>query len=303
MTVRIGFVGLGAMGVPMVRRLLAAGHAVSVWARRPAAAAELRAAGARLCATPAELARHAAITFSIVTRDADVEAVVLGAEGIVEGLSPGHLHIDMSTIAPGTARRLGATLAGRGAALLDAPVSGGPAGAIAGTLAIMVGGAAADLDRARPLLEVLGQRIVHVGPPGAGQVAKACNQMIMVAAIEGVAEAFALARRQGVDPALVRQVMLGGAADSRVLEVFGRRMLDADYARGVESRLHHKDFAIVLAEAQAMNLALPLAGLVRERLNALQAQGRAHDDTASLLTLFDDDTRAAPAAGVAAPAA
>jgi 2-hydroxy-3-oxopropionate reductase len=150
----------------------------------------------------------------------------------------------------------------------------------------MVGGEGADLERARPLLSVLGQRIVHVGPQGAGQVAKACNQMVMVAAIEGVAEAFALAGRQGLDLAKVRQALLGGAAGSRVLEVFGQRMVEGRYANGVESRLHHKDFAIVLAEAQAMGLALPLAGLVWERLNALQANGGAHDDTASLLTLF-----------------
>lgn len=284
----VGFVGLGAMGVPMVRRLLAAGHAVHVWARRREAADGVVAAGACFAGSPAELARRATVTFSIVTRDADVEAVVRGPGGILEGVGPGHLHIDMSTISPGTARRLATCLAEHGAAWLDAPVSGGPAGAQAGTLAIMAGGAVADLERARPLLGALGQRIVHVGPSGAGQVAKACNQMVMVAALEGVAEAFALARGQGLDLALVRQALLGGAAGSRVLEVFGQRMVDGNYANGVESRLHHKDFAIVLAEAQATGLALPLAGLVWERLNGLQAQGRGHDDTASLLTLYPD---------------
>jgi 2-hydroxy-3-oxopropionate reductase len=133
---------------------------------------------------------------------------------------------------------------------------------------------------------VLGQRIVHVGPQGAGQVAKACNQMVMVAAIEGVAEAMALAAASGLDLAKVRQALSGGSAGSRVLDVFGQRMVDGDYVNGVESRLHHKDFAIVLAEAQAMNLGLPLAALVWERLNALQAQGGAREDTASLLTLY-----------------
>jgi 2-hydroxy-3-oxopropionate reductase len=282
----VGFVGLGAMGVPMVRRLLAAGHVVHVWARRRAAAAAVVTEGARFCATPAELARVAPLTFTIVTRDADVEAVVFGPGGIAEGLSAGHLHVDMSTIAPGSARRIGEGLAARGATLLDAPVSGGPTGAASGTLAIMVGGAAADLERVRPLFEVLGQRIVHVGPQGAGQVAKACNQMVMVAAIEAVAEAFALAAAQGVESCKLRQALIGGSAASRVLEVFGQRMVDGDYANGVESRLHHKDFAIVLAEVQGMKLALPLTALVWERLNALQAQGGARDDTASLRTLY-----------------
>ena len=282
----LGFIGLGAMGGPMVRRLLDAGHSVAVWARRREAAEAVVAAGAVACATPADVARRAGITLSIVTRDADVEAVVLGPQGLAEGMRSGHLHIDMSTVAPGTARKIGSELAERGAAFLDAPVSGGPTGAGAGTLVIMAGGAAVDLERARPVLEALGQRIVHVGPQGAGQVAKACNQMVMVAAIEGVAEAFALAGRQGLDLAKVRQALLGGAAGSRVLEVFGQRMVDSNYANGVESRLHHKDFAIVLAEAHAMGLALPLAGLVWERLNALQANGGANDDTASLLPLF-----------------
>jgi 2-hydroxy-3-oxopropionate reductase len=284
----LGFIGLGAMGVPMVRRLLAAGHAVQVWARRREAADEVVAAGAGFSETPADVARMSEITFTIVTRDADVEAVVLGPQGLAEGMRPGHLHIDMSTVAPGTARRIGNALNARGAALLDAPVSGGPTGAISGTLAIMAGGEAGDLERARPLLDVLGQRIVHVGPQGAGQVAKACNQMVMVAAIEGVAEAMALAAASGLALAKVRQALLGGAAGSRVLEVFGQRMVDGNYANGVESRLHHKDFAIVLAEAHAMNLGLPLAALVWERLNALQARGGARDDTASLRTLYPD---------------
>ena len=283
----IGFIGLGAMGRPMVRRLLAAGFPVGVWARRAAAYADLP--GVTPYDSPAALAAACPLTISIVTRDADVASVLLGEQGVEHGVTPASLHIDMSTIAPDSARRFAEVLAARGARFLDAPVSGGPTGAKAGTLAIMVGGAAEDLARAQPVLQVLGQRIVHVGPQGAGQVAKACNQMVMVAAIQAVAEALALARQAGLDLARVRSAIQGGSGASRVLDVFGQRMLDGHYAEGVESRLHHKDFAIVLAAAQQMNLGLPLTALVWERLNALQAQGRAQEDTASLFQLFEQE--------------
>jgi 2-hydroxy-3-oxopropionate reductase len=284
---KVGFIGLGAMGRPMVERLLTAGHQVTIWARRVEPMAALVEQGAVACVSPKEVAERSDVTFTIVTRDADVEAVVLGPQGLVEGHRPGSLHIDMSTVAPATARRLAVRLAERQVAMLDAPVSGGPSGAAAGTLAIMVGGLAADLERARPLLEVLGQRIVHVGEQGAGQVAKACNQMIMVAAIEAAAEAFALAAANGLDLAKVKAAIGRGSAASRVLDVFGQRMLDGNYANGVEARLHHKDFGLVLAEAQALHLPLPLAACVAQRLNELMAKGGAQDDTASLYRLFE----------------
>ena len=281
---KIGFIGLGAMGRPMVRRLIAAGHQVYVWARRPEALAGVT--GVEICCSPAELAAACPVTFSIVTRDSDVEAVLFGDEGLGEGVGAHSLHIDMSTIAPDSARRFAAGLKVRGAHFLDAPVSGGPTGAEAGTLAIMAGGKAEDIERARPLLTALGQRIVHVGPVGAGQVAKACNQMVMVASIEAAAEALALADRAGLELARVRQAIMGGAGGSRVMEVFGLRMVEKRYDNGVESRLHHKDFGIALDAAHRMNLGLPLAALVWERLNVLQASGGAHDDTASLFRLL-----------------
>lgn len=282
---KIGFIGLGAMGRPMLRRLLAGGYQVGVWARRPAALLGLDAV--EVFATPAELAAACPLTCSMVTRDADVESILLGAQGLRGGMSSDSLHIDMSTIAPDSARYFAAALAECGARFLDAPVSGGPSGAAAGTLAIMVGGRQADLARAMPLLALLGQRIVHVGPQGAGQVAKACNQMVMVAAIQAVAEALALAAAAGLDLARVRAAIAGGSGASRVIDVFGQRMVEGNYTQGVESRLHHKDLAIVLDAAQRMNLALPLAATVWQRLNALQARGGAHDDTASLFQLFD----------------
>ena len=285
---KLGFVGLGTMGVPMVRRLSAAGHSVGVWARRPEALAPVAVLpGVEVFDSPASLAGKCEITLSIVTRDADVESVLLGSQGLIHGWRPGALHIDMSTIAPDSARRFAEVLATQQVRFLDAPVSGGPVGAAAGSLSIMMGGAADDIEQARPVLEILGQRLVHVGPNGAGQVAKACNQMVMVASIQAVAEAFSLASRAGLDLSRVRSALQGGFGASRVLDVFGQRMIDKAYANGVESRLHHKDFAIVLAAAQGMSLGLPLTGLVWERLNALQALGGAYDDTASLFRLFE----------------
>lgn len=286
-SLRIGFVGLGVMGRPMALRLLRAGHRVAVWARRPEATAPLAAAGAAVLADPAAVGRESEVVFTIVTYGRDVEQVVFGEGGLAAGMAPGTVLVDMSTIAPGLARDLAGRLAAQGVHMLDAPVSGGGAGAEAGTLAIMAGGDAAVLERVRPLFEVLGRTLVHVGGNGTGQVAKACNQMVMVAAIEAAAEAMRLAAAAGVDPEKVRQALAGGSAGSRVLEVFGARMTQRDFAAGVEARLHHKDFGIVLREAHAMGLALPVAAAVGQQLNALMAQGWGGGDTASLLRVLE----------------
>lgn len=283
---RVGVVGLGAMGRPMAERLLAAGHAVHVWARREAAAAPLLAKGARWCASLRELGAACEVVITVVTTGADVAAVTLGEDGLASGLAPDSVVIDMSTIPPAEARRIAGELAGRGVHLLDAPVSGGAVGAQAGTLAIMAGGDAALIARVRPLFDVLGRTLVHVGPVGAGQVAKACNQMLMVAMIQAAAEAFALLAASGVDGARAREAMLGGSAGSRVMEVFGGRMVAGDFSAGVEARLHHKDYGIIIDEAQARNLSLPLSGLVMQSLNALMAGGMGHDDTSSLFRLI-----------------
>ncbi|MDX9707278.1 MAG: NAD(P)-dependent oxidoreductase [Azospira sp.] len=284
---KLGFIGLGTMGRPMATRLLRAGHAVSVWARRPEAAAPLVESGAALCASPADLARAADVVFTIVTHGSDVESVVFGGNGLAEGFAPGSVLVDMSTIAPGLARDLAARLGERGVHMLDAPVSGGGVGAEAGTLAIMAGGEAEVFERMRPLFAILGRTLVHVGGHGAGQVAKMCNQMVMVTAIEAVAEAMRLATAAGVDPEKVRMALAGGSAGSRVLEVFGARMTQRDFAAGVEARLHHKDFGILLAEAHAMGLPLPLPAVVGHQLDALMAQGWGADDTASLLRVLE----------------
>ena len=281
---KVGFIGLGVMGRPMARHLQAAGHELHVWARRPQSVAGL---AATVHATPAALGAACAVVFTVITSSADVEAVALGADGLIDGLAPGSVLVDCSTIAPDAARRIAAKLSEKGIDMLDAPVSGGAQGAIDATLAIMAGGAAEVLERVRPLLEKLGQRIVHVGPNGAGQVAKACNQMIMVAAIQAVAEAMRLAAAAGVDCARVRQALAGGSAASRVLEVMGQRMVDREFSAGIEARLHHKDFRLVLEAARQSGVPLLLTAVVGQQLNALMAMGMGRDDTASLLRVLE----------------
>jgi 2-hydroxy-3-oxopropionate reductase len=284
---RVGFIGLGVMGEPMARHLRAAGHDLALWARRPASVAALAAEGVPVCATPAELAARSEVVVTIVTASADVEALAFGEQGLAAGFTPGAVHVDMSTIAPAMARSLAERHAARGIGFVDAPVSGGGQGAREATLAIMAGADAAVLARVRPLLEAVGKRIVHVGPPGAGQVAKACNQMIMVSAIQACAEAFRLANAHGVHAAAVRSALMGGSAASRVLEVMGAKMVERDFAAGVEARLHHKDFAILMDEAARLGVPLPVAAQVWQQLNALMAAGWGHDDSASLLRVLE----------------
>lgn len=281
---KVGFIGLGVMGRPMALHLQRAGHDLHVWARRPASVAGLPAT---VCQTPAELGRQCEVVFTIITSSADVEHVALGPDGLIEGMVPGSVLVDCSTIAPEAARHIAARLGEKGIAMLDAPVSGGAQGAIDATLAIMAGGEAEVLARVRPLLECLGQRIVHIGPSGAGQVAKACNQMIMVAAIQAAAEAMRLAAASGVDCGKVRDALAGGSAASRVLDVMGERMVRRDFAAGIEARLHHKDFGLVLAAARQSGVPVPLAAVVDQQLNALMAQGWGRDDTASLLRVLE----------------
>jgi len=281
---KVGFIGLGVMGRPMALHLQRAGHELHVWARNPNRIGDLPAT---VCTTPAELGRQCEVVFTMITSSADVAGVALGAAGLSEGMAPGSVLVDCSTIAPEAAREIAARLGEKGIAMLDAPVSGGVQGAIDASLAIMAGGEAAVLERVRPLLDCLGQRIVHVGPNGAGQVAKACNQMIMVAAIEAVAEAMRLATASGVDAAKVRQALAGGSAASRVLDVMGERMVRRDFAAGIEARLHHKDFGLALAAARQSGVATPLTAVVGQQLNALMAQGWGQDDTSSLLRVLE----------------
>lgn len=288
---RIGFIGLGTMGQAMAQRLIGAGFDLHVWARRITSTNSLVEQGATLCASPAALGRSVDVVCTNVTSSADVEALVTGADGLIEGLAAGALHVDFSTIAPETARRIAGIYAARGIDFIDAPVSGGSNAARAGSLAIMWGGNAARADelgaRLKPVFDCIGKTAVYVGAPGAGQVAKACNQMVMVAAIEAVAEAALLAGAHGLDFAKVHQAISGGSAASRVLEVFGERMVRRDFAAGVEARLHHKDFGLLLGEAVRLGAPVPIAASVVQQLNALMAQGGAKGDTSALLTVLE----------------
>ncbi|MCX7180146.1 MAG: NAD(P)-dependent oxidoreductase [Proteobacteria bacterium] len=291
---KLGFIGLGEMGRPLAGHLLRGGHQLTVWARRPAAAATLVAEGALWCDTPAEMARRCEIVFTMLTAGEDVKAVALGAEGLAHGCVAGRPHfsvlVDMSTIGAAMTRLLADQLAEHAVAMLDAPVSGGVAGAQNASLAIMVGGSTEILARVRPLFDLLGKTVVHVGAQGAGQVAKACNQMVMVAAIQACAEAMQLAAASGVDLARVREALMGGSAGSKVLEVFGGRMVARDFQAGVAARLHHKDFGILLSEAQSLACPLPIAAQVAQQLNALMGHGWGTQDTSSLLRVLEAAT-------------
>ena len=258
---KVGFIGLGVMGRPMALHLHAAGHELHVWARNPQSTAGLPAT---VHATPAALGAACEVVFTVITSSSDVEGVALGAQGLIEGMAAGSVLVDHSTIAPDVARRIAAKLGKKGIHMLDAPVSGGAQGAIDATLAIMAGGDAEVLERVRPLLDCLGKRIVHIGPNGAGQVAKACNQMIMVAAIQAAAEAMHLANAAGVDCGKVKEALAGGSAGSRVLEIMGQRMVDRNFAAGIEARLHHKDYGLVLAAARQSAVPMPLTAAVAQ---------------------------------------
>ncbi len=280
----LGFIGLGTMGAPMAGHLLRAGHRLAVWSRRAASAEALLAAGATWCDSPAAVAAASEIVCTNVTSSPDVEDL---AARLAPGFAGGGIHVDFSTIAPATARRIAAMHSRRSVDFVDAPVSGGGTGARNASLAIMWGGKAALAERLQPVFGALGKTVVHIGEAGAGQVAKACNQMVMVAAIEACAEAARLAAGAGVDFAKVREAMLGGSAGSRVLDVFGGRMAIRDFAAGVEARLHHKDYALLMDEATRLGAPLPVAAAVWQQLNALMGQGLGRTDTSSLLRVLE----------------
>jgi 2-hydroxy-3-oxopropionate reductase len=282
-----GFIGLGAMGQPMALNLCRVAPGLRVYARNAERAQPLLDAGAVLADTPLAVARAAEVLFINVSDDAAVADVLFGPQGAAAGLRSGGVVVDMGTTSPTATRQFAARLAAAGVDWLDAPVSGGVAGARAGTLSIMVGGSATAFTRVLPLFQVLGNHIVHLGECGAGQVAKACNQIVVSATLLGVAEALTFARRQGVDAGKVREALLGGFAYSRILEVHGQRMLDREFAPGFRARLHQKDLGIVLDEARGLNLALPTAALAAQVLNALAAAGEGELDSSALVKVIE----------------
>lgn len=283
----VGFIGLGLMGRPMALHLIDAGHQLHLWARRPLSLDPFRNTTARLHASAAEVARHADIVFTMVADASDVEQVVFGNDGIAAGARPGLTIVDMSTIAPASARDIGARLAAGKIAFLDAPVSGGEVGAINASLTIMVGGDPVVFDHVRPLFERLGKSVTLVGAIGAGQVAKACNQILTGVTVAAVAEAFSLAAKSGVDPAKVREALLGGFAYSRILDNHGQRMLDRNFKPGFKAWMHQKDLGIVMAEAHRLGLMLPNAATTAQLYNAIVGSGLGEEDSVAILKLLE----------------
>ena len=284
---KVGFVGLGIMGRPMALNVLKSGHELSVWARRAETMRPLIDAGALAVGSPAELAEAVDVLVTMVADAPDVQSVMLGEQGVVLGARPGLVAIDMSTIQPAAARRIALQLQASGVEFLDAPVSGGEIGAVAGTLSVMVGGSAAAFAKARPVLESMGKNIVHVGESGAGQVAKAANQILTGVGVLAVAEALNFARRNGADPARVRDALLGGSAASKVLENHGQRMLERNFAPGFKSWMHQKDMNIIMQCAHERGIALPAAGVAAQMFNAMVGSGLGEEDSVAMLKLLE----------------
>jgi 2-hydroxy-3-oxopropionate reductase len=284
----IGFIGLGVMGKPMAKNLIKAGHRLVVHNRSRAAADEVAKDGATAASSPADVAKAATIVITMLPDTPDVELVLTGPNGVLSTLQPGAVVVDMSSISPAATRRLADAVAAKGASMLDAPVSGGEIGAINASLSIMVGGEEAAFARLKPIFEAMGnaERIVHIGPSGAGQICKVCNQIAIGGALTGVSEAFALAKKAGVDAARVRQALLGGFAASRVLEVHGERMLTGNYKPGFRTKLYQKDLRLANEAASANGVAIPGTAVLTQLVNALVAKGSGDLDYAAVATVL-----------------
>lgn len=279
---RVGVVGLGTMGGAMAANLARAGFPLVVWNRTAGRTRELEELGATVAETPAALAARSDVVLVCVSDTDDVEAVLFGVDGVAAGAGPGTLVVDCSTIDPGASRDLAERLARQGVGFVDAPVTGGSEGARSATLAILVGGAAADVERARPVLEAIGRTVTHFGPVGAGQAAKAVNQVILAGTYLGVAEGLVLALKAGLDPGQVVAALSGGAAQSWVLANRSGRMLANDYPLGFRVALHLKDLGIALDLARSTGTVLPVAALAAQLESGLVAAGHGDDDMSAL---------------------
>jgi len=284
----IGFIGLGIMGRPMAINLLKGGHTLTVWARRAESMQALLDAGAQAAASPAEVAAAGVdVVISMVADAPDVAEVMHGERGVAKSARAGLVAVDMSTIAPAAARDIGRQLAATGIDFVDAPVSGGEVGAIAASLSIMAGGSEAAFARAQPAFACMGKNIVHVGPSGAGQVAKAANQILTGVTVLAVAEALNFARQAGADPAKVREALLGGFAYSKILENHGQRMLDRNFKPGFKSWMHEKDLNIVMQTAHELGLCLPGSAATAQMFNAMVGSGLGEEDSIAVLKLLE----------------
>jgi len=289
MAEKVGFIGLGIMGRPMAKNLMEAGYELVLQNRTPEKAEELAKEGnATAAQNPREVAEACDIVITMLPDSPDVEAVVAGEGGVLGGIREGALLVDMSTISPVVTEELAEKVREKGASMLDAPVSGGDVGAIEGALSIMVGGSEEDFERARPLFDVMGKVATHVGPTGAGQVVKACNQIVVALTIEAVSEALVLGSRGGVAPEKLVEALSGGLAGSAVMEAKKDKFFSHDFEPGFRIELHHKDLGIALAAGREYGVALPVTAIVDQMLEALKAKGRGDRDHSALLTLLEE---------------
>lgn len=282
----LGFIGLGIMGKPMASHLVKAGHTVHVCDLAEESVKHLCSLGAKACSCCKEIAQKCDIIFIMVPDTPDVEAVLFGAEGVAEGLKPGSIVVDMSSISPIATKEFAKKLAAMGVKMLDAPVSGGQVGAENATLSIMVGGPVDVFNQIKPYFERMGKNIVHIGDHGDGQTCKVANQIVVALTIEAVGEALLFASKAGADPAKVRAALLGGFAQSRILELHGERMIKHNFNPGFRIRLHQKDLNLALESARSMGLSLPNTSLAQELFNAVAAHGGSDlDHSAMVLAL------------------
>ena len=283
----IGFIGLGLMGKPMARNLMKAGYRLVVHNRSRGAVDVLAAEGATAALSPQEAAETADVVITMLPADTHVEEVVLGQNGVLDGLRPDTVLVDMSTISPSTVKKIARRLTEKEAYMLDAPVSGGDVAAIDATLSIMVGGNPEIFERVLPIFQKLGRNINYIGENGAGQVTKAANQIIVALTIEAVAEAFIFAKKSGVDPSRVREAIMGGYAQSRILELHGKRMIDRNFKPGGKARSHKKDIEIVLSVARDLDICLPATAFSAHLWNALAAQGGLDLDHSAMVKVLE----------------
>ena len=285
---RIGFIGLGIMGNPMAKHLLKAGYALTIYDIVEASVKDVAAAGAQVAASCKEVAGKSDIVITMVPDSPDVEAAALGGGGIIEGIGGGAIYVDMSTIAPSVAVKVGEAMAEKGVKCLDAPVSGGDVGAKNATLSIMVGGDEDTFNTVKPIFDIMGKNVVLCGPLGAGQTVKACNQVLVAVTIAGVSEALTLGAKAGVDPLKIVQVLSGGLARCGILENRGERMVNGDFDPGFRIRLHYKDLNIIMKTGNDYRVPLPVTSIVHELFNTAMSKDRGELDHSGLLTVLED---------------